>query len=169
MRPGIFLPPFHKKCVSRCTTNCRHGFFDSSPFTNTPTLIATHHCMQLLVSYIRYTISLLTLSPIVRILEIFPAENGDGGSQWAQRKGFMNNYNHDITRHERDRMNSVVFARASDQQMHSPVGGVWFDANQAKLAARQATPHDVENIGVWNGIPLSFGCAECHHTRGWGV
>src|SRR4051812_35770931 len=97
------------------------------PFTNTATLVATHHCMHLLVSYIRYTMSsegpvvmddswissLLTLAPFVRIVEFFSAEIGDGGSQRTQRKDFMYNFYHDMTMYEKDHMHSAVFARAS--------------------------------------------------------
>ncbi|KAJ6024968.1 hypothetical protein N7540_005765 [Penicillium herquei] len=149
----------------------------SPPFTNTPTLIATNHCMQLLVSHIRYTMSnedviddswissLLTLSPFVRIIEFFSAEIGDGGSQWTQRKDFMNNFGRDIKEYERDKINSKIFARASDQQAHGPLDGVWFNATYAEMSARGAIPHNIEKIYVWDGIPLNFGCGECRHTR----
>ncbi|KAJ5106008.1 hypothetical protein NUU61_003355 [Penicillium alfredii] len=151
----------------------------SPPFTNTATLVATHHCMQLLVSYIRYTMSpeaeiddswissLLTLSPFVRIVEFFSAEIGDGGNQRLQRKDFMYNFYHDMTMHEQDHMNSVVFAQESDQHMHSSVRNIWFDVAKAEMASRNATPHDVEDAWVWNGVPIFFGCADCYPTRGW--
>lgn len=151
----------------------------SPPFTNTATLVATHHCMQLLVSYIRYTMSpeaeiddswissLLTLSPFVRIVEFFSAEIGDGGNQRLQRKDFMYNFYHDMTMHEQDHMNSVVFAQESDQHMHSSVRDIWFDVAKTEMASRNATPHDVEDAWVWNGVPIVFGCADCCPTRGW--
>ncbi|CRL22349.1 Cyclin-like F-box [Penicillium camemberti] len=153
----------------------------SPPFTNTATLVATHHCMHLLVSYIRYAMSLdgqaeiddswisslLTLAPFVRIVEFFSAEIGDGGSQRTQRKDFMYNFYNDTTKYEKDHMNSVVFARASAQNLHSSVQDIWFAAAAAELRARRAIPHDVEHVWVWNGIPIVFGCPDCHPTRGW--
>lgn len=149
------------------------------PFTDTATLVATHHCMQLLVSYIRYTMSsegghddswissLLTLAPFVRILEFFSAEIGDGGNQLRQRKDFMYNFHRDIKKHEKDDMNSVVFAHASDEHMHSNVRDIWFDAAHAEMVAREAIPHDVEHVWVWNGVPILFGCQDCHFEEGW--
>ncbi|KAJ5626180.1 hypothetical protein N7510_002489 [Penicillium lagena] len=149
------------------------------PFTDTPTLVATHHCMQLLVSYIRYTMSpegghddswissLLTLAPFVRILEFFSAEIGHGGSQLRQRKNFMNNFDRDIKIHAKDDMNSVVFARASNAHMHSDVRDIWFDAAHAEMVARGAIPHNVEHVWVWNGVPILFGCQDCHFEEGW--
>lgn len=153
----------------------------SPPFTNTAALVATHHCMHLLVSYIRYAMSLdgqaeiddswisslLTLAPFVRIVEFFSAEIGDGGSQRTQRKDFMYNFYSDTTKYEKDHMNSVVFARASAQNLHSSVQDIWFAAAAAELRARRAIPHDVEHVWVWNGIPIVFGCPDCHPTRGW--
>lgn len=137
--------------------------------------------MHLLVSYIRYSMtpdgqaeiddswisSLLTLAPFVRIVEFFSAEIGDGGSQRTQRKDFMYNFYRDMTMYEKDHMNSVVFARAPAQNLHSSVHDIWFAAAEAELQARQAVPHDVEHVWIWNGIPIVFGCPNCHHTRGW--
>ncbi|KAJ5577301.1 hypothetical protein N7535_004227 [Penicillium sp. DV-2018c] len=133
----------------------------SPPFTNTAALIATHHCMHLLVSYIRYSMSpeqgeiddswissLLTLAPFVRIVEFFSAEIGDGGSQRTQRKDFMYNFYNDMTMYQKDHMNSVVFARAPAQNLHSSVHDIWFAAAEAELRARQAIPHEVEHIAV---------------------
>ncbi|KAG0153526.1 hypothetical protein PDIDSM_2179 [Penicillium digitatum] len=153
----------------------------SPPFTNTPALVATHHCMHLLVTYIRYAMSpdgqaeiddswissLLTLAPFVRIVEFFSAEIGDGGSQRTQRKEFMYNFYQDTMKYEKDHMNSVVFARASAQNLHSSVQDIWFAAAAAELKARRAIPHDVEHVWVWNGVPIVFGCPDCHPTRGW--
>ena len=111
--------------------------------------------------------SLLTLAPFVRIVEFFSAEIGDGGSQRTQRKDFMYNFYHDMTMYEKDHMHSAVFARASAQNLHSSVEDIWFAAAHAELTARRAIPHDVEHVWVWNGIPIVFGCPDCHRTRGW--
>lgn len=149
------------------------------PFSNTAALIATHHCMHLLVSYIRYTMapeaeiddswisSLLTVSPFTRIVEFFSAEIGDGGNQRVQRKDFMYNFYRDMTTHEKDRMNSVIFGRAAERNSHSSVRDLWFDAASRELESRQAMPHDVETVWTWNGIPILFGCQDCRPTLGW--
>lgn len=149
------------------------------PFTNTAALVATHHCMHLLVSYIRHTMlpdaeiddswisSLLTLSPFGRIVEFFSAEIGDGGNQRMQRKDFMYNFHADMTTHERDQMNSVVYGRVPAQNMHRSVRDLWFDAAQAELESRQAIPHEEEVAWCWNGIPILFGCSDCEHIPGW--
>ncbi|KAJ6020747.1 hypothetical protein N7540_006251 [Penicillium herquei] len=152
------------------------------PFTNTATLIATHHCMHLLVSNIRRTMasegepddswisSLLALSPFARIVEFFSAEIGDGGNQRMQRKDFMYNFYHDMNAHQKDHMNSVVWGGRPDQNaqpIHSSVRDLWFDAAKTELEARNANPHNIEEVFSWNGIPILFGCLDCHRTRGW--
>lgn len=149
------------------------------PFNNTAALVATHHCMHLLVSYIRHTMapevepddswitSLLAVSPFGRIVEFFSAEIGDGGNQRMQRKDFMYNFFHDMTAHKQDHMNSVLFGRASDENVHISVRDLWFDVAKAELVSRRAIPHDVENVWRWNGIPILFGCGDCHRTAGW--
>ena len=152
------------------------------PFNNTVTLIATHHCMNLLVSNIRRTIapegepddswisSLLTLSPFGRIVEFFSAEIGDGGNTRNQRKDFMQNFHRDMNAHEKDHMNSIVWGRASDQNvrnMHTSIRDLWFDAATAELASRGAIPHYAEELLRWNGAPILFGCPDCYRTRHW--
>ncbi|KAJ5888555.1 hypothetical protein N7495_008596 [Penicillium taxi] len=148
------------------------------PFTNTPALLATHHCIYLLVTYIRHTMapegepddswitSLLTLSPFERIVEFFSAEIGDGGSQRVQRKEFMYNFYAD-TKHAREHLNSVLFGQSSEQNMHSSVQDLWFDVARAELESRNAIPHEMEKVWSWGGIPLLFGCPDCHHGAGW--
>lgn len=149
------------------------------PFNNTAALVATHHCMHLLVSYIRHTMapevepddswisSLLAVSPFGRIVEFFSAEIGDGGNQRVQRKDFMYNFYHDMTAHKQDHINSVLFGRASDGNVHISVRDLWFDVAKAELISRQAIPHDVENVWQWNGISILFGCGDCHRAAGW--
>ncbi|KAJ5924469.1 hypothetical protein N7466_008656 [Penicillium verhagenii] len=172
--------PFHMR--QRMYRELQTRILREPPFNNTAALVATHHCMHLLVSYIRYTMesegepddswisSLLTLSPFVRIVEFFSAEIGDGRNQRMQRKDFMYNFYHDMKAHEKDHMNSVVWGRASDrsvQNPHSSVQDLWFDAAKAELASRGAIPHDIEKAWHWNGIPILFGCRDCHRTSGW--
>ncbi|KAL5364371.1 hypothetical protein BJX96DRAFT_157237 [Aspergillus floccosus] len=151
------------------------------PFTNNSTLVSTHHCLQLLVSYMRYTVppdeqgprddswigSLLTVSPFIRIVEYFSAEIGDGGSQRTQRKDFMHNFHHDITVNEKDDMESIVFERIPNAHLHSSVEDVWFDAARREMARRRITPHDAELVPVWEGLPILIGCENCHDSEGW--
>lgn len=153
----------------------------SPPFTDTSTLIATHHCMQLLLSYLRYTVppeqglqddgwigSLLTVSPFLRLVEYFSAEIGDGGNQRLQRKDFMYNFDNDIMMHEKDDMNSLVFERAPNWHAHHSAADIWFDAAGEELALRNAVPHDTEKIWIWNQIALLLGCPHCRdESDGW--
>lgn len=158
----------------------------SPPFTDTSTLISTHHCMQLLVSYLRHTVppdeqtggalddswigSLLTISPFARIVEFFSAEIGDGGNQRAQRRDFMHNFHHDLMINERDERNSLIFDFGTDTNGHHHSTGIrdiWFDVAREELSARRAVPHDIESIWVWNGVPILFGCQDCRNRAGW--
>ncbi|OJJ36534.1 hypothetical protein ASPWEDRAFT_38130 [Aspergillus wentii DTO 134E9] len=153
----------------------------SPPFTDTSTLISTHHCMDLLVSYLRNTVppgepgelddsfigSLLTVSPFVRVVEFFSAEIGDGGGRRMQRKDFMYNFQNDITLNEKDDMNTLVFGSGSTRNMHSSIRDIWFDVAMLELFQRKAFPHDPEKILVWNDIPVIFGCSECRQHIGW--
>lgn len=156
----------------------------SPPFTDTPTLISTHHCMQLLVSILRSTVppeeqggiptddnwigSLLTVSPFVRILEYLSAEIGDGGNQRAQRKYFMQNFEDDLMRNARDERSSLVFMDASNGSQHQPIRDTWFDVAKHELVARHAVPHDIERILICDDIPIIFGCTHCRPSvDGW--
>ncbi|KAF7161934.1 hypothetical protein CNMCM5623_007349 [Aspergillus felis] len=161
------IPPEVRKSMYR---DLQIGILRSPPFTNTPTLVCTHHCMQLLVSYLRHTVppeepvaddswigSLLTASPFLRIVEYFSAEIGDGGSQRVQRKDFMRNFHNDLMLNEKDDINSLVFETTPVSHLHSSVHDVWFDVAREELASRGALPHDAENIWVWNSIPVALG------------
>jgi len=153
----------------------------SPPFTDSSTLIATHHCMQLLLSYLRYTVppeqglqddgwigSLLTVSPFLRLVEYFSAEIGDGGNQRMQRKDFMYNFDNDIKMHEKDDKKSLVFERAPNWHAHHSAADIWFDAATEELALRNAVPHDTEKIWIWDQIPLLLGCPHCRdESDGW--
>lgn len=176
---GRLTVPISSEARQRMYRELQTRILQNPPFKNTAALVATHHCMHLLVSYIRYTMlpgtevddswtsSLLTLSPFARIVEFFSAEIGDGGNQRMQRKDFMHNFHADMTQHERDNMNSVLFGRVAVQNMHSSVRELWFDAARTELESRQAIPHDEEVAWRWNGIPILFGCSDCVHTAGW--
>lgn len=177
-RLPVPIPPDVRKTMYR---DLQAKILQSPPFTDTSTLISTHHCMQLLVSYLRHTItpdefgeiddswigSLLTISPLSRIVEYFSAEIGDGGSQRTQRKDFMYNFHNDIETNERDDMNSLVFERTINRHMHSSVNDVWFDVAKEELASRNAVPHEAENVRVWDDLPILFGCQDCNDLMGW--
>lgn len=111
--------------------------------------------------------SLLTVAPFGRIVEFFSAEIGDGGNQRMQRKDFMYSFHRDMTAHRKDHMNSVIFGRSSDQNIHTSVRELWFDAARTELASRQALPHEIEVAWCWNSIPILFGCADCQPGEGW--
>lgn len=148
------------------------------PFHNTAALVATNHCMHLLVSLIRYTIApdsavdetwinaLLTWSPFTRIVEFFSAEIGDGGNQRIQRKEFMYNFHRDMTIHEKDHMRSLIFGPANSDS-HRSVRDVWFDAASLEMEVRRARPHHVETVWTWNGLPIVLGCPDCRPAPGW--
>ncbi|KAF4160627.1 hypothetical protein CNMCM6936_003822 [Aspergillus lentulus] len=165
-RLPVPIPPDVRKSLYR---DLQIGILRSAPFTNTSTLICTHHCMQLLVSYLRHTVppeepvaddswigSLLTASPFLRIVEYFSAEIGDGGSQRMQRKDFMRNFHNDLMLNEKDDINSLVFESTPVSHLHSSVQDVWFDVAREELASRRALPHDAENIWVWKGVPVAL-------------
>ena len=154
----------------------------SPPFTDTPTLIATHHCMHLLVSYLRHTIppddhgpaddhwigALLTISGLGRIVDFFSAEIGDGGNPRSQRRDFMTRFQSDIILNEREEMNPHIYERVPEGQYHYPSPAeVWFDVASQELRRRNAIPHDAENFSVWNGMPVLIGCEHCRPAFGW--
>ncbi|KAJ9309858.1 hypothetical protein DTO217A2_809 [Paecilomyces variotii] len=178
-RLPVPIPPDVRKVMYR---ELQFKILQSPPFTDTPTLISTHHCMQLLVSILRNTVppeeqgtsddswigSLLTFSPVVRILEYLSAEIGDGGSQRAQRKYFMQNFENDLMKNARDERSSLVFKGALNGSEHQPIRDTWFDVAKHELTTRRAVPHDIERIWVYDDIPIIFGCTNCHPSMdGW--
>ncbi|RMJ23225.1 F-box domain protein [Aspergillus sp. HF37] len=129
-RLPIRIPPHIRKSMYR---DLQLQVLRSPPFTNTATLISTHHCMELLVSYMRHTVppdergvpddswiaSLLTVSPFLRVVEFFSAEIGEGGSQRMQRKDFMHAFHNDLMMYENDDMNSLVFENTPTTHLHN--------------------------------------------------
>ncbi|KAF7126156.1 hypothetical protein CNMCM5793_002578 [Aspergillus hiratsukae] len=166
-RLPVPIPPDVRKSMYR---DLQIRIIRSPPFTNTSTLICTHHCMQLLISYLRHTVppeepvvndswigSLLTASPFSRIVEYFSAEIGDGGSQRVQRKDFMRNFQNDLMLNEKDDINSLVFESTPVSHLHSSVQDVWFDVASEEFASRRAVPHYADEIWVWDGVPVALG------------
>lgn len=177
-RLPVPIPPNIRKSMYR---EIQFRILRSPPFTDTSTLISTHHCMQLILSYLRYTVppdeqgvhgdgwigSLLTVSPFVRLVQYFSAEIGDGGNQRMQRKNFMYNFDHDIMMNEKDDMNSLVFENASNWH-HASADDIWFNVAREELARREAVPHGTEKIWIWNEILLVLGCLHCRpDSVGW--
>lgn len=178
-RLPVPIPPDVRKSMYR---DLQIRIIRSPPFTDTSTLIRTHHCMQLLVSYLRHTVppdepvaddswisSLLTASPFSRIVEYFSAEIGDGGSQRVQRKGFMRNFHNDMMLNEKDDINSLVFETTALSHPHSSVQDVWFDVAREELASQRAVPHDADVIWVWDwgGPQIALGCQNCLPGNAW--
>ncbi|KAE8380963.1 hypothetical protein BDV26DRAFT_289865 [Aspergillus bertholletiae] len=177
-RLPVPIPPDVRKSMYR---RLQVKILRSPPFTNTSTLIATHHCMQLLVSYLQYTVppdepgtsddswisSLLTVSPFIRIVEYFSAEIGDGKNQRMQRKDFMHNFHNDITSNEKDDMNSLVFESAPNSHMHSSIQDVWFEVARQELASRGAMQHRAEHILIRDNLPVLLECQDCRDSMGY--
>ncbi|KAL4862543.1 hypothetical protein BDV12DRAFT_178666 [Aspergillus spectabilis] len=178
-RLPVPIPPHLRKSMYQ---ELQRKIMQAPPFTDTSTLISTHHCLQLLVSYLQFTVppddpssddswigSLLTVSPFLRIVEYFSAEIGDGGSQRMQRKDFMYNFHNDMTLNEKDEMNSLVFENAPNVHLHRSVQDVWFDVARAELASRRVPAHKMECVMVHDKLPVLFGCSDCRPPRfeGW--
>jgi hypothetical protein len=169
-----------RKMYARLQTN----ILRSPPFTDTSTLIATHHCMCLLVSYLRHTLTLppgqfgtvddhwigglLTVSGFGRIAEYFSAEIGDGDNPRAQRRDFMVNFERDVDLNSREEMHPCVYSPPPNGQPHySSPNEVWFDVVYREINSRGAVPHDPETFTVRDGIPVLVGCEQCREARGW--
>ncbi|KAL4944499.1 hypothetical protein BDV06DRAFT_87835 [Aspergillus oleicola] len=179
-RLPVPLPPDIRKSMYQ---DLQKMIMQAPPFTDTSTLISTHHCMRFLVSSLRETMppdepaiaddswigSLLSVSPFQRIVEYFSAEIGDGGSQRMQRKDFMYNFNNDLTMTEKDEMNSRVFESAPNVHLHRSVRDVWFDVAMAEIASRRAPGHRRERVMLHEDVPFMFGCPDCETTSsdGW--
>ncbi|KAL4998289.1 hypothetical protein BDV10DRAFT_185332 [Aspergillus recurvatus] len=171
-RLPVPIPPDIRK---RMYQELQRKIMQAPPFTDTPTLISTHHCLCLLVSRLRDTVppdeqdvsddswigSLLTVSPFQRLVEYFSAEIGDGGNQRMQRKNFMYNFHRDISLTENDEMNSRVFESAPNVHLHRSVRDVWFDAATAEIAKRRAGNHRKEKVMFYDRVPFLFGCPDC--------
>ncbi|KAL2855294.1 hypothetical protein BJY01DRAFT_10030 [Aspergillus pseudoustus] len=171
-RLPVPIPPNVRKNMYRVL---QQKIVQAPPFTDTSTLISTHHCMQLLVHYLQFTVppdepvvsddswigSLLTVSPFIRVVEYFAAEIGDGRSQRMQRKDFMYNFHNDIMLYEKDDMNSLVFENAPNVHLHAAVQDVWFDVARTELASRRVRNHDMESVVVSDNLPFVFGCSDC--------
>lgn len=156
----------------------------SPPFTDTPTLIATHHCMYLLIICLLRTLpiphghgdrvdphwigGLLTVSGFGRIVEYFSAEIGDGVQTRTQRRDFMINFERDMDLNAREEMHPCVYLPPpSGQPHHSSVQEVWLDAAGRELSSRPVIPHDSERFTIWDGIPIFIGCGQCQEPDGW--
>ncbi|PCH04042.1 Hypothetical protein PENO1_029390 [Penicillium occitanis (nom. inval.)] len=156
----------------------------SPPFNDTATLIATHHCMYLLIMSLLHTLpiphghservdprwigGLLTVSGFGRIVEYFSAEIGDGAQTRTQRKDFMTNFERDMDLNAREEMHPCVYVSPpSGQPHHSSVQEVWLDPAGRELSSRNVIPHDSERFTIWDEIPILIGCGMCRDADGW--
>jgi hypothetical protein len=152
------------------------------PFSTSRTLISTHHCMHLLVSYLRRTLSpeaphtqndswislLLTTSGLARIVEFFAAEKGIGGSQRAKRRDFMRKMQADWEERRKVGAAAMVFGTSEESTKPPPIREIWFEAAKMEMLARNAAPHQTEEwVEIWDNGRISVGCANCEGEEGW--
>ncbi|PGH09602.1 hypothetical protein AJ79_05658 [Helicocarpus griseus UAMH5409] len=153
------------------------------PFTNTRTFLSTHHCIHLLVSYLRFTLSpeppfhtscdpwismLLTTSGLGRIGEFFAAEKGGGNNQRSMRKEFMRNMQADWDASRNDEKALMVYGSGEESTRPPPVREIWFEAARNEMRIRGVVPHQTEDwVVVWEGARISIGCQNCEGEDGW--
>ncbi|EEH33721.2 F-box domain-containing protein [Paracoccidioides lutzii Pb01] len=153
------------------------------PFTNTRTLISTHHCTHLLVSYLRFTLSpeppfhtscdpwismLLTTSGLGRIAEFFAAEKGGGNNQRTMRKEFMRNMQADWDASRNDVRACMVYGDGEESVKPPPIREIWFEAARTEMRVRGVLPHQTEDwVEVSGGARISIGCQNCVSEDGW--
>lgn len=153
------------------------------PFTNTHTLISTHHCIHLLVSYLRFTLApnppdystcdpwismLLTSSGLGRIAELFAAEKGGGNNQRTMRREFMRNMQTDWDMYRNDSRALRTFGSGEKSREPPPVREIWFEAARTEMRVRDVLPHQTEEwVVVWEGARISIGCQNCEGEDGW--
>ncbi|OAT08285.1 F-box domain-containing protein [Blastomyces gilchristii SLH14081] len=155
----------------------------SPPFTNTPTLVSTHHCIRLLVTYLRFALSpeppfhmpcdpwismLLTTSGLGRIAEFFAAEKGRGNNQRSMRKEFMRNMQADWDASRNDEQASKVYGSGEESRSPPSVQEIWFEAATNEMKNRGVLPHKTEDwVLVREGMKISIGCQNCIGEEGW--
>ncbi|KAL1958010.1 hypothetical protein VTO42DRAFT_5222 [Malbranchea cinnamomea] len=153
------------------------------PFTDTPTLLSTHHCINLLVCYLRLTLApdppfysssdslismLLSASGLTRLVEYFAAEKGGGTNQRAMRKEFMRNMQADWDASRNDPKALKVYGNSEESTKPSPLREIWFESARSELRARGALPHRTEDwVIIWEGAKISIGCQHCEGEDGW--
>ncbi|PGH01339.1 hypothetical protein AJ80_09029 [Polytolypa hystricis UAMH7299] len=151
------------------------------PFTDTATLISTHHCIHVLVTYLRSALSpepphqandpcvsmLLTTCSLARIAEFFAAEKG-GGNQRVMRREFMHNMQADFDRYRDDESAAKVFGGGQAGKEPPPVREIWFEAAKNEMRERGVLQHETEEwVVVWEGARISMGCQHCVGEEGW--
>ncbi|KAG5300964.1 F-box domain-containing protein [Histoplasma ohiense] len=155
----------------------------SPPFTNTRTLVSTHHCIHLLVSYLQLTLSseppfptscdlwismLLTTSGLGRIAEFFAAEKGGGNNQRSIRREFMRNMQADLDAIRNDERASKVYGSGEESRRPPRLREIWFEAARNEMEVRGVMPHQTEDwVIVWEGAKISIGCQNCEGEDGW--
>ncbi|PGH00419.1 hypothetical protein GX51_05827 [Blastomyces parvus] len=155
----------------------------SPPFTNTPTLVSTHHCIRLLVTYLQFALSpeppfhmpcdpwismLLTTSGLGRIAEFFAAEKGRGNNQRSMRKEFMRNMQADWDASRNDERASMVYGRGEESRRPPSVQEIWFEAATSEMKKRGVLPHRTDDwMLLREGMKISIGCQHCVGEDGW--
>ena len=155
----------------------------SPPFTDAPTLLSAHHCMHLLVSYLRLTLApdppfysasdslismLLSASGLGRVVEYFAAEKGGGNNQRAMRRDFMRNMQADWDASRNDERAIKVYGASEESTKPPPLREIWFESARSELRSRGMLPHRTEDwVVVWEGAKISIGCQHCEGEDGW--
>ncbi|KAI9785149.1 MAG: hypothetical protein M1839_000787 [Geoglossum umbratile] len=182
---GRLPVPMHPNDRAAVYLDLQTSILQKPPFTMARTLISTHHVLNLLVSYLRRTISpepphdqnddwismLLYESGLARIVEFFVAEKGGGGisgvSQRTKRKEFMRNMQEDWDRARRNPGVDVVYGGGEEGTKPPKVGQIWFKAAKEEMRKRGLVPHFTEDwVEVW-GTRISIGCENCLGEEGW--
>ncbi|KAE8403890.1 hypothetical protein BDV37DRAFT_271805 [Aspergillus pseudonomiae] len=162
-------------------TSSRHqaqqSILQQPPFTNTQTLLATHHAMHLLCSSVRHLMApditaasaeawlalLLTTSTLERIMEFFVAAATDESVKvaaagvnghsptWTNRMEFM-------WQMRRDWGEFVASGLLAPPKLSE----VWFEAAQREICRRGAIPHEGEVVvPVLHGAGVALRCEFC--------
>jgi hypothetical protein len=159
-----------------------------SPFSDDTALLATHHCISLIVSCLRFTMpprdgpiddkwigALLVSSGFERLVEFFSAEIGDGQNPRAERREFMLRFHKDVTTHERDETEARIYENPELWPRQQPLNEVWFSAASQEMQVRGLIPHNADKYTEWNGFPIWTRCEGCRaagsswRVSGWMV
>lgn len=171
---GRLPVPIQPRDRSAIYHRLQKDILESPPFTNSSTLISTHHCMMLLISYLRYNIThssenwismMLISSGLGRIVELFAAEKGDEGNRRQKRKQFMQSMQLDWIANEREEKASKIFSSPRGPQetpsFPPPVPEIWFEAADYQIRNRPLEHTTSDYITFWDNARLNLGCHYC--------
>jgi hypothetical protein len=180
---GRLPVPIQPRDRSAIYHRLQKDILESPPFTDSSTIISTHHCMMLLISYLRYNIPyssenwismMLISSGLGRIVELFAAEKGDEGNRRQKRKQFMQNMQMDWIANEREEKASKIFSipRGQHEGPSFPpaVPEIWFEAADYQVRNRPLEHKCSDYIIFWDNAKLNIGCHYCMgDTQGYWV